>query len=234
MYHSSMGSLGYCCIGAHHRSGVETEDCTLRSDRRGALSYRNAHRYVPVFLKRIKLSKGPAWRQGDWAAMSQIDGGSQAKTKNRRMTLGAAGIRKAPRVSNFPIMMARRLAGPRRPRIAERPAEEGTGLSRWAKSRSQSSDPDCGPLYDVFLIPLLHVSSAGRFQEGWEGQVVVGPRGQPGALCAGSRLLHTTSSGSCIGGRRDGFSGISRCTRDRGGCQSLCGSSPLSRIVPGP
>ena len=86
MCHSSAGSLGYCCIGSHHRSNssVATEDCTLRSDqppsrrsrsRRGALSYRNAHRYhVPVSLKRIKLSKGPAWRQGGWVAMAQIDG----------------------------------------------------------------------------------------------------------------------------------------------------------------
>ena len=37
--------------------------------------------------------------------------------------------------------------------------------------------------------------------------MVVGPRGRPGALCTGSRLLCTTSSGSRIGGGRDGVSG---------------------------
>ena len=43
--------------------------------------------------------------------MTQIDGRSSAMTKSRWRTLGAAGIRKAPRVSTFPKMMARRLAG---------------------------------------------------------------------------------------------------------------------------
>ena len=158
MCHSSTGSFGCGCIGSHHRyrSGVATEDCTLRSDqppfrrsrsRRGALSLRKAHRYVPVFLQRIKLSKGPTWRQGGWVVMTQIDGRSAARTKSRWRTLGAAGIRKAHRVSTFPMMMARRLAG--RPRIAERPAEEEAGLPRWAESRTQSPDPDCGPLDDV-------------------------------------------------------------------------------------
>ena len=68
MYYSSTGLLGCCCIGSHHCSSVATEDCTLWSDqppfrrsssRHGALSYHNAHRYVPVCLQRIKLSKGP-------------------------------------------------------------------------------------------------------------------------------------------------------------------------------
>ena len=43
--------------------------------------------------------------------MTQIDGRSSTMTKSRWRTLGAAGIRKAHRVSNFPRMMARRLAG---------------------------------------------------------------------------------------------------------------------------
>ena len=120
MCRSSTGSLGCGDIGSHHRSGAATKDCTLRSDqppfrhsrgRRDALSYGNAHRYVPVLLQQIKLSKGPAWRQGGWAIMAQIDRRLKVTTKSRWWTLGAAGIRKAPRVSTFPMMMARRLAG---------------------------------------------------------------------------------------------------------------------------
>jgi hypothetical protein len=136
MCRSSTGSLGCGYIGSHHRSGAVTKDCTLRSDqppfrrsrsRRGALSLRKAHRYVPVFLQRIKLSKGPAWRQGGWAVMTQIDGRSSAKTKSRWRTLGAAGIRKAHRVSTFPRMMARRLAGEDRASRCGQ-AEEEAGL----------------------------------------------------------------------------------------------------------
>ena len=37
--------------------------------------------------------------------------------------------------------------------------------------------------------------------------MVEGPRGRPGALCTGSSLLYTTSSGSCIGWGRDGVVG---------------------------
>ena len=126
MCHSSTGSLGCCCVGPHHvhRSGVATEDCTLqiRSDRPpfrrsrsrcGALSYHNAHRYVPVSLQQIKLSKGPAWRQGGWVVMAQIaiGGRSTAKTKIRWRTLGAAGTRNGLRASTFPMLMARRLDG---------------------------------------------------------------------------------------------------------------------------
>ena len=57
--HSSTGSLECGDIGSHHRSSVATEDCTLRGDqppfrrsrsRRGALSLRNAHRYVHVLM----------------------------------------------------------------------------------------------------------------------------------------------------------------------------------------
>ena len=88
---SSTGSPGCGYIGPHHRSGAVTKDCTLRSDqppfrrsrsRRGALSLRKAHRYVPVFLQRIKLSRGPAWRQGGWAIMAQFDERFKATTKS--------------------------------------------------------------------------------------------------------------------------------------------------------
>jgi hypothetical protein len=89
--HSSTGSLGCGDIGSHHRSGAVTKDCTPRSDqppfrhsrgRRDALSLRKAHRYVPVLLQQIKLSKGPAWRQGGWAIMAQFDERFKATTKS--------------------------------------------------------------------------------------------------------------------------------------------------------
>ena len=55
--------------------------------------------------------------------------------------------------------------------------------------------------------------------------MVVGPRGQPGDLCAASRLLHMTtcSSGSCIRGGEMESWGTSLCARGRGGTrQCLC------------
>ena len=148
MCHSSTGSLGCGDIGSHHRSGAVTKDCTLRSDqplfrhsrgRRDALSLRKAHRYVPVLLQQIKLLKGPAWRQGGWAIMAQIDGRPKATTKSRRWTLGAAGIRKAPRVSTFPKMMARRLAGG----AAHRRAASGGG--GWPAKMGREPGPTSGP-----------------------------------------------------------------------------------------
>ena len=169
MCHSSTGSLGCGGIGSHHRSGAATKNCTLQSDqplfrrsrgRRGALSYRNAHRYVPVLLQRIKLFKGPAWRQGGWAIMAQIDGRPNATTKSRWRTLGAAGIRKAPRASTFPKMMARRLAG-------------GAAHQDAAKRRRRLAcfdgptvgpcltEPETDHYHDGFGVPLLE----GKFRE---------------------------------------------------------------------
>ena len=153
MCHSSTGSLAMGCgdIGSQHRSGAVTKDCTLRSDqppfrhsrgRRDALSLRKAHRYVPVLLQQIKLSKGPAWRQGGWAIMAQIDERSRRRPRAEgvsRWTLGAAGIRKAPRVSTFPIMMARRLAGG----AAHRRATSGGG--GWPAKMGREPGPTSGP-----------------------------------------------------------------------------------------
>jgi hypothetical protein len=187
--HSSTGSLGCGDIGSHHRSGAVTKDCTLRSDqplfrhsrgRRDALSLRKAHRYVPVLLQQIKLLKGPAWRQGGWAIMAQIDGRPKATTKSRWWTLGAAGIRKAPRASTFPKMMARRLAGgaahrdaaKRRRRLA---CTEGSTVG---PSDGPRDGPSSRCLWCSLAVP------QGGLQEGWEGKVVVGPRGQLEALCA--------------------------------------------------
>ena len=154
MCHSSTGSLGCGDIRSHHRSGAVTKDCTLRSDqppfrrsrgRRGALSLRKAHRYVPVLLQQIKLSKGPAWRQGGWVIMAQIDGRSEATTKSRWWTLGAAGIRKAPRVSTFPMMMARRLAGG----AAHRRATSGEG--GWPAKMGREPGPTSRPRLQTSL-----------------------------------------------------------------------------------
>ena len=100
-------------------SGVVTltEDFTLRSDRppyrcsrgrRCALSYRNAHRYAPVFLQRIKLPKGSARRQGgcSWAVMAQIDGRSTAMTKIRyrwsQVDVGSGRESEPPQGEYFP------------------------------------------------------------------------------------------------------------------------------------
>ena len=146
--HSSTGSLGCGDIGSHHCSGAVTKDCTLRSDqppfrrsrgRRGALSLWKAHCYVPVLLQQIKLSKGPTWRQGGWAIMAQIDGRSEATTKSRWWTLGAAGIWKAPRVSTFPMMMVRRLA---RGAVHRRVTSRGGG---WPAKMGQEPGPTSGP-----------------------------------------------------------------------------------------
>ena len=191
MCHSSTGSLGCGDIGSHHRSGAVTKDCTLRSDqppfrhsrgRRDALSLRKAHRYVPVLLQQIKLLKGPAWRQGGWAIMAQIDGRPKATTKSRWWTLGAAGIRKAPRASTFPKMMARRLAGGAAHRDAAKRRR------RLACTEGSTVGPSDGPR-DGPASRCLWCSLAvpqGGLQEGWEGKVVVGPRGQLEALCAGT------------------------------------------------
>ena len=106
MCHSPDGSLGCGGIGPHHRSGAATEDCTRRSDRppfrrsrgrRGALSYGNAHCYVPVLMQRINLCKGPAWRQGGWAIMARIGG-----RPRRRPRAVSNSCRFCPTAGNWP------------------------------------------------------------------------------------------------------------------------------------
>ena len=84
--------------------------------------------------------------------MAQIDGGSTATTKTRRRALEAADNRKAPRVSAFPITMARRPAG------GDRAAEEGAGHGLRMPRRTHRRGPNVriGPcLWNPLLIPLV-------------------------------------------------------------------------------
>ena len=73
----------------------------------------------------------------------------------------------------------------RRPRIGMRPSGGGgwpalkDRLSEFCSDGSRN-----GPSSRCFWCSLA--VPQGGLQEGWEGKVVVGPRGQPGALCTGS------------------------------------------------
>ena len=72
--------------------------------------------------------------------MAQIDGRSTVKTKSRQRTLGAAGTQKAPRVSTFPMVMARRPAGGDCALACDQAEEKAVLLSR-----ANCFDPETDP-----------------------------------------------------------------------------------------
>ena len=130
-----------------------------------------------------------AWRQGGWAIVAQIDEKGHRRRPRAdgasRWTLGAAGIRKAPSVSTFPMMMARRLAGG----AAHRRATSGGG--GWPAKMDREPGLTSGPRLRSSLrcrlsslVILKEVSRRMGAHDHDQGWVVEGPRGRLGALCA--------------------------------------------------